>query len=325
MNAHNITMQVISHGPTQPPLSPADCHAANIQLNTAILASGETRARFAGFATLPMGDPDEAAKELAFCIEELGFVGALIDNHAEGRTYEGVEYRTFWHMVQSLGVPIYLHPSWATDVMRQGVFPGFDASNNNDNNTSTSTSPLSKSAVDSLMASSWNWHSDVALHTFKLFASGLFDRFPRLKIILGHFGEMIPYMLDRTIQLSPRWNASSPLKRPFKQVYDENIWVTTSGVWSLDPLRCMLGNTKRDRILFSVDYPFARNEWGEKWMGELIASGLCSREEVEGIAFRNAERLLGIRVRREGESVQGEEDGEGSREDGDEGTQKEGV
>lgn len=299
MNNNGITMQVISHGPTQPPLSPSDCRIANNQLHEAILATDETRARFAGFAVLPMADPDEAAKELAYCIEELGFVGALVDNHAGGVTYEGPDYRSFWYTVQSLGVPIYLHPSWATDTMRQAIFPDFDSA------TSTPTpSTLSAGTVNSLMASSWNWHSDVALHVFKLFASGTFDRFPRLKLILGHFGEMVPYMLARTCQLSPRWTVPStgkPPARPFRAVYDENIWITTSGVWSLDPLRCVLANTRRDRVLFSVDYPFARNEAGREWMRDLVESGLCTPEEVEGIAYRNAEKLLGVRVRARGE------------------------
>lgn len=77
----------------------------------------------------------------------------------------------------------------------------------------------------------------------------------------------------------------------------------------------MLANTKKDRILFSVDYPFAKNEWGEKWMRELVGSGLCNEEEVEGIAYRNAERLLGVRVRRDGEG-EGEEEEEDGEKDG---------
>lgn len=287
MNENAITLQIISHGPTQPQMNPAQCRAANLQLHEALCANSD---RFAGFACLPMGEPDEASKELAYCVEELGFVGALVDNHASGKTYEGPEYGGFWYTVQSLGVPVYLHPSWATDQMRRGVFPDF----NPDADVQTESSALSASAVNSLMASSWNWHSDVALHVFKLFAAGIFDKFPRLKIVIGHFGEMIPFMLARIYQLSPRWGKRD---RDFKQVWDGNIWITTSGVWSLDPLRCILHNTKKDRILFSVDYPFARNESGKKWMEELIGSGLCTLEEIEMIAYRNAEKLLGVRVK----------------------------
>ena len=172
MNENSISMQVISHGPTQPTLSPEDCRLANVQLHDAICATTETRERFAGFAVLPMADPDEAAKELAYCVEELGFVGALIDNHASGVTYEGPEYRSFWYTVQSLGVPIYIHPTWSTDQQRRGVFPDVTADGNGTGTDEATT--LSEGAVNSLMASSWNWHSDVALHIFKLFAGGVF-------------------------------------------------------------------------------------------------------------------------------------------------------
>lgn len=304
MNENNITMQIISHGPTQPTLSPSDCRMANTQLHESICKDEESRSHFAGFAVLPMNEPDEASKELAYCVEELGFVGALIDNHSQGRTYEGPEYRGFWYTVQSLGVPIYIHPSWATDQMRHGIFPDIKPDGNG--TARDDANVLSAGAVSSLMASSWNWHSDVALHVFKLFASGLFDRLPRLKIVIGHFGEMIPYMLDRTIQLSPRWN-DPPLKRNFKTVYDENLWITTSGVWSLDPLATMLRNTKKERILFSVDYPFAKNEWGKKWVEDLLESGLCDQETVDMIGYKNAEKLLGVRIRRTDEVVRNDE------------------
>lgn len=307
MNENKITMQIISHGPTQPPLSPVDSRSANTQLHEAICATAETRARFAGFAVLPMADPDEAAKELAYCVEELGFVGALIDNHASGITYEGPAYRSFWYTVQSLGVPVYLHPTWATDQQRRGVFPDLKSDGTGTNAGTDEATILSSGAVNGLMSSSWNWHSDVALHVFKLFAAGVFDRFPRLKLIIGHFGEMIPYMLDRTTLLSPRWN-NPPLQRNFKSVYDENIWVTTSGVWSLDPLRCMLANTRKERILFSVDYPFAKNEWGKQWMDELIASGICDEETIAMIGYKNSEKLLGVRVRRPGEEFKEEDE-----------------
>ena len=310
MNESSITMQIISHGPCQPPLNPTDCRSANTQLHEAICASAETRERFAGFACLPMSDPDEAAKELAYCVEELGFVGALIDNHASGTTYEGPAYRSFWYTVQSLGVPIYIHPTWATETQKRGVFPNMkpDGTGTSVNGQPDEATILSGGAVNGLMASSWNWHSDVALHVFKLFASGTFDRFPRLKIIVGHFGEMIPYMLDRLSLLSPRWNKD--IKRNFRTVYDENLWITTSGVWSLDPLRCMLGNTKKERILFSVDYPFAKNEWGKSWIEKLQESGLCDRESIDMIAYKNAEKLLGVRVRRPGEERRDDEEDE---------------
>lgn len=273
-----VTMQVVSHAPG--PINAEQCRAANLQLAEAVNANPT---KFAGFAVLPVDDPDTCSKELAYCVEELGFVGALIENHdSHGKHFDGPQWSSFWYTVQSLGVPIYLHPTWPTDAQRSSIYEGSDN--------------VSKMAVDSLGSSGWGWHSDVAIHVLKLFAAGIFDKYPRLKIIVGHMGEMLPFMLDRISQLSPRWGKRN---RDFRTVYDENIWITTSGVWSIDPMACILRNTKIDRILYSVDYPFAKNEDGLKWIEELEKSGMVTQEQLDKIGYKNAEALLGISVPRE--------------------------
>ncbi|KAE8444726.1 hypothetical protein EG329_014286 [Mollisiaceae sp. DMI_Dod_QoI] len=271
MDAGRISLQIISHGPFGH--SPTQCRSANTQLHSAIQTHPT---RFAGFATLPMSSPSAAAAELTHCIYSLGFVGALIDNHCDGKYYDGVEYRTFFKTVQDLDVPLYFHPTWPSEAMAPLYSGNF-----------------SQGAELSLGASGFGWHSDVALHILRLFASGLFDQFPKLKIIIGHFGEMLPFMLGRIEELSPRWGK---MERGFKQVWDENVWITTSGVWSLDPMATILRNTRVERILYSVDYPFARNERGLEWMEELERSGLVTKDQLEMIAYRNAEGLLGVRV-----------------------------
>jgi predicted TIM-barrel fold metal-dependent hydrolase len=271
MNAGGIQIQVISHGPGT--LSTSQCRAANDQLATAVT---ENKSRFAAFAVLPMKEPEAAANELARCVRELGFVGALIDNHVDGTYYDGGEYHPVFNAAQDLDVPIYLHPTWPSEDMR----PRYEGN-------------FSDGAAASLGASGFGWHSETALHILRLFAAGVFDKFPRLKIIIGHFGEMLPFMLQRVCDLSVRWGH---FERSFRQVWDENIWITTSGVWSLDPMACILRNTKIERILYSVDYPFAKNEKGLSWMQELERSGMVGREDLELIAFKNAEKLLKIKV-----------------------------
>lgn len=106
-------------------------------------------------------------------------------------------------------------------------------------------------------------------------------------------GEMLPFMLDRIVQLSPRWGKHV---RSFKDVYDTNIYITTSGNWSVDPLACILRNTKLDHILYSVDYPFARNEDGLAFMHALQSSGLVTEDQLEAIAYKNAEKLLRVKA-----------------------------
>ncbi|OCT47328.1 2,3-dihydroxybenzoate decarboxylase [Cladophialophora carrionii] len=280
MEAGKVSLQIISHAPG--PMSADQCRTANDQLAEAVKSHPD---RFLGFAVLPVSDPAACPGELSRCIRELGFVGALIDNHAskDGSSpvyYDNAEYFPLWQMAQDLDVPIYLHPTWPTDSMLDLLYTGPDI-------------PLA--ASKSISSSGFGWHSDVATHILRLFAAGLFDRLPGLKIIIGHMGEMLPFMLERIYQLSPRWG---PRQRPFKQVWDENVWITTSGDWSVNPMACILRNTRVERVLYSVDYPFARNEDGLKFMHELEASGLVAPDQLELIAYRNAEKLLGVKHKR---------------------------
>jgi predicted TIM-barrel fold metal-dependent hydrolase len=284
MEAGKVSLQIISHAPG--PISADQCRAANDQLAEAIKSNPD---RFAGFAVLPVSDPAACPGELSRCIRELGFVGALIDNHAVKDSssassspvyYDSAEYVPLWQTAQDLDVPIYLHPTFPTDSMLDLLYTGSDI-------------PLA--ASKSISSSGFGWHSDVATHVLRLFASGLFDRLPRLKIIIGHMGEMLPFMLERIFQLSPRWG---PRQRTFKQVWDENVWITTSGDWSVNPMACILRNTSVEHVLYSVDYPFARNEDGLKFMHELEASGLVTPDQLEMIAYRNAEKLLGVKHKR---------------------------
>ncbi|PPJ60213.1 hypothetical protein CBER1_08857 [Cercospora berteroae] len=273
MQKGGITFQVISHACAPGGPSPEMCRQGNDQLAAAVRKHPN---RFAGFAVLPVGNPEESAVELERCVKDLGFPGAMIDNHVNGKYFDGDEYDVMWQKAEELDVAIYLHPTWPADNMMHSY-----------------TGNFSEGATRSMGASGWGWHSETGLHILRLYAAGLFDKFPRLKIIIGHFGEMLPFMLQRVSNLSSRWGDQ---KRKLLQVWDENIWITTSGVWSLDPLKCILGNTRIDHILFSVDYPFEKNENGRKWMQELEQSGLVNGAELEMIAYKNSAKLLKIEL-----------------------------
>ncbi|KAK3983847.1 amidohydrolase 2 [Cladorrhinum sp. PSN332] len=278
MDAGQINFQIISHAPGLGSFPPLCSQRANDQLSQACKAFPK---RFAGFAVLPMAEPAEAADELERAVKELGMLGALVDAHTdEGKFYDGEEeYEVFWKRAEELDVPVYLHPAWPSSNNTSSLYQG----------------NFSEGAARSLGASGFGWHSETGLHFLRLYASGLFDRHPKLKVILGHMGEMIPFMLGRIQVLSKRWGE---FERGFKQVWDENVWITTSGVWGLDPMRCILseGNTKVSRILYSVDYPFQSNENGLEFMEELEASGLVDRQGLENIAHKNAETLFGIKL-----------------------------
>lgn len=271
MDAGDIAVQVVSSLPVDQCLE--GCKTTNNQLAR---AAQRSKGRIAGFATVPMSDPSAAATELQRCVQELDFVGALIPNHADGTYYDGIEYRPFWAMAESLQVPVYLHPTPAHEALQE-TFKG---------NYSEQLSFI-------LSRGGWGWHADTATHFLKLYASGLFDQFPTLKVILGHGGEMLPYMIGRIHRRISRSQAS--FRRSFPTVWQENVWVTLSGMWDLAPFVCLQRTSRIDHILFSVDYPFESNEAGAMFMEALRHSGLLTGKQWEMVAYGNAEKLLNLR------------------------------
>jgi predicted TIM-barrel fold metal-dependent hydrolase len=267
----NVSLQVISHGPGDRP--PALCTAANDDLASAI---SKNPTRMAGFAMLPMSDPAAAAKELERCVRDLGFVGALVDHHVNGQCFDDQRFWTVFEKAQELDVPIYIHPSFAADNMVERYQGNYD-----------------KAIAVALSAYAWGWHSETALTILKLFASGFFDRFTEVKIVIGHMGEMLPFQLDRVIAISDRFGR----KRGLREVWKKNIWITTSGMFALPPLECLLKTTSIDRVLYSVDYPFSTTEKGLAFFGEIEKSGLLTGEDLEKFAYRNAEDLLRVKAR----------------------------
>ncbi|KAK9494190.1 hypothetical protein V1508DRAFT_49195 [Lipomyces doorenjongii] len=267
-----VSLQVISHGPGN--ISPSVCSAANNDLASAV---SRNPTRLAGFAMLPMSEPAAAAKELERCVKELGFVGALVDNHLNGQFYDDERFWLVFEKAQELNVPIYIHPSFASDSMMEHYKGNY-----------------SDSVAMALSAYGWGWHTETGLHILKLFASGLFDCFPKLKIVIGHMGEMLPFQLERIFLISERWGKR---ERILREVWRNNIWITTSGMFSLTPLACLLQTTSIDHVLYSVDYPFSTNEKGLEFFEEIEKSGLIAGKDLELFAFGTAENLLGVKAR----------------------------
>jgi predicted TIM-barrel fold metal-dependent hydrolase len=280
MNASSIAIQILSHPANPVPIPLEICTAANDELATTIFSSGHAH-RFRAFALLPTADPEASAAELTRCINTHStvFLGSLLDNTTNSQFYDTPAYHPLFAAHVSLNVPLYLHPS-----------PQESASH-----LFTSES-LSPKASTFLSNHGYGWHATCALHFLRLYLSGLFDKFPTLKMILGHMGEMLPFQLDRISRLINLLPAEDRPKRGIKEVWRENVWVTTSGMFSLAPMACLLRTTGAARCMFSVDYPFGKDGDGVEFMEELKGSGLVEEEEWEGIAYRNAERLLGLKI-----------------------------
>ncbi|PVH87012.1 putative metal-dependent hydrolase [Cadophora sp. DSE1049] len=266
-----VSLQVLSHGPID--ASAEVCVGANDELAVAI---SKNPTRLAGFALLPVIDPKAAAAELDRCVTKLGFLGALVDNHIDGQFYDDERFWPIFEKAEELDVPIYIHPTFASDEMLEHYKGNYD----------------DKIAL-ALSAFGWGWHSETGLHILRLFSSGLFDRYPKLKIVIGHMGEMLPFQLDRCVSVSERFGVT---KRGLREVWQNNIWITTSGMFSLPPLACLLQTTSIDHVLYSVDYPFSPNEKGREFIDVIKESGLMSEEDFDKFAYRNAEKLLKVKA-----------------------------
>ena len=279
MDRGAVSVQVISHAPNRLALTPDTC----IQANNELFAAKQRHPdRFAAFATLPMAYPREATTELRRCVKDLGFVGSLVDNNTNGRFYDDPFFWPIFEAHIELDVPCYIHPTYhyeAMDVLYRGNYPD--------------------EIAESLALHGFGWHSECALHVLRLFAAKCFDTYRKLKIIIGHMGEMLPFQLDRICRISEtQWPAFGHMpKRKLMEVWNENIWITTSGLFTLAPMACLTRMCKPDRILYSVDWPFAENELGLAFMKELLDDGMVTREQVELIAYKNAETLLKIKAK----------------------------
>lgn len=273
MDAGGVKLQVISHAPSR--RSTENCRNANDRLATACKAHPS---RYAGFATLDMSRPMEAADELERCVNDLGFVGALIDNNLEdGTFYDADKFWVVFERAVQLDVPIYIHPAFPSEAMTEH-YKG---------NYSDKTAFL-------LSISSWGWHADVGLHVLKLFAAGLFDKLPMLKLVIGHMGEMIPFMFGRIMQQTAMWE---PRQRDFSVVWRDNIWVTTAGFFTVPSLQCLMAISPPDKIMYSVDYPFAANERGLEFIKELEDGVVMPSEQLHAFCHGNAEKLLKVKLR----------------------------
>lgn len=274
MDEGGVKLQVVSHIPVV--IGPQECRATNEQLQKDVK---QQSGRFAAFATLPMSEPQSIAGELERCVKDLAFVGALIPNHANGVYYDGPGYLPMWQAAERLNVPIYLHPCPPSSQS----LPLFHGNYSEDVDFAIGTH-------------AWDWHANCGLHFIKLYASGLFDKCPKLKIVLGHLGELLPFMLGRIERKLALTKDSKSWKKSFMDVYAQNVWVTTSGMFDIESLKLVLATTKIDRIMFSIDYPFESTLQSKQFMDDFRDRRLVSEEDYARIAYKNAEDLLGVLV-----------------------------
>ncbi len=232
--------------------------------------AGEIRkrpVRYGGFAHLAMHNPPEAAAELERCVRDLGFQGALINGQTNGEYLDLDKYSVFWERAAALEAPIYLHPGNPVD------------------------HPATYAGHSELWGPVCSWNFETATHALRLVFAGVFERYPKAKLILGHGGETLPFSLWR---FDSRWQVCNrggrTLAQPPSFYIRRNIAVTTSGMCSDESLRCCLDAMGAQNVMFSIDYPFEKTGLAAQF---IEAAKVAETERVQ-VASANARRILGL-------------------------------
>jgi predicted TIM-barrel fold metal-dependent hydrolase len=242
--------------------SVATAKASNDFLHGMIQANPK---RLKGFAALPLPDPKAAADELERGVTKLGLLGAMIMGTSRGQFVDDQKFWPVFERAAKLDVPVYIHPSPIKPAIVEAFFHGHGA-------------PLQGSPM--------GFGLETLTHTFRLITSGLFDKYPTLKIIVGHLGETAPYTLWRTDH--NLGNAGLKMPKSFSDYYKTHFWLTTSGAFSNSALTCAIAEMGIDRIMFAIDWPYIDASLGPKWLKTAPVSDKDRAAIFEG----NARKLL---------------------------------
>ncbi|WP_160382542.1 amidohydrolase family protein [Pseudooceanicola pacificus] len=266
MDAAGVDVQILSAAPPGMQRPDASADLALQANNRLALLTQEAPDRLMAFAALPTASPSACADELRRAVGDLGFRGALINGTTGGGFLDDPAYLDMFRAAQDLGVPIYLHPGQVVDAVSRAYLAPYDTSH-----------PMFAHAA-------WGFTIDTGTHAMRLVLSGLFDACPDVQIILGHLGEGIPYLMPRIEEALSR---NTPMKN-FSEVFTRHFHVTSSGFFSNRSLQLCIDVMGIDRVMFSVDWPYASNSAATDWASHLDLGD----DGMSRFLHRNAEALL---------------------------------
>ncbi len=273
MDKYDISMQILS--PNTPAVqylqdsSRAVDMAARINDLTEVFVS-QAPDRFRGFALLPTQNPQLAAQELERCVNQKKFVGAFIHGQTglgDYPYYDDRCYDVLWEKMVDLDIPVYIHPrNPEPDQIR--AFAG----------------------CEELLCNTWHWGFVTGTLVLRMVFNGVFERFPNLKVIIGHMGETIPYCLkriDEGYECRRLWEQGKLSKLP-SYYLKKNLYISTSGGYSPETMACAIKALGPDKILFGTDYPHFPTELAV----DQLEQCQLNKDELEAVCYKNAERLF---------------------------------
>jgi uncharacterized protein len=271
MDAAGIDVQVLSlTSPGTEQLEPTEAIVLAREANDYVARAVQRHAdRFAAFAALPTADPGAAVSELERAIHDYGFKGALINGHVRGRYLDDTFFWPILEKAEALGVPIYVHPTPPPQPVIEASYARF-----------------SPQLGYMLAGAGWGWHIETAVHVIRLILGGVFDRYPKLQLVIGHMGETLPFMLPRLDMMMK--TETTKLRRSIGHYLRENVHYTFSGFNFTANFLDLLLQVGIDRIMFSADYPYASMKVAREFLDHLPVSPA----DRERIAHGNAERLF---------------------------------
>lgn len=272
MDAAGIDMEILSYTNATQWLSGPDAlsiaKAANDALAQSVKAYPD---RFRAFATLPLGDPTASAEELRRTVKELGFVGTLISGRPQtGNVFlDDSSYNPLWDALTELDLPVYIHPNYTTADACRSYYSGLG------------------DQLDTILSTyGFGWHLEAGIQVIRMILRGVFEKYPTLKVILGHWGEIVPYYLPRLDQMfSP---AVTGLPEKFSTYFKRNVWVTPGGIYDNDDLEYCVRKVGIDRLLFATDFPYVPLAGARPF----LENAPLSEDEKRKFAYLNAEKLL---------------------------------
>ncbi len=270
MDKHGIDMQVLScsNPPQDAPVDQQILLTRNAN-NRLAIAVRTNPSRFGAFASLPWQHPEAAAEELERAVKELGFIGAILLGRPDHVFVDDPRYEPILAKLNELRVSLYLHPGYPLPQVQQPYYGDLD-----------------KQVTARLSLFAWGWHNEAGVHLLRVLLSKKFDKFPNLQVISGHWGEMVPFYLQRLDDMLPL--DVTGLSRSITETFKQHVYVTPSGMMNLPHFEFIHKVVGSDRILYSVDYPYLNLAGARRFLEALPVS----QEDKENIAHRNAEMLF---------------------------------